>query len=84
MASQPAEAAAPTRPLRRDPGAGMVAGVCAGIAAQLGVDVDYQDARRARLGAPRLIIDANIGIGALRIEPVQHGRLAGNHACANA
>ena len=39
MASQPAEAAAPTRPLRRDPGAGMVAGVCAGIAAQLGVDV---------------------------------------------
>jgi phage shock protein PspC (stress-responsive transcriptional regulator) len=47
-----------------------------------GVDVDWEDGRSAPAGVARVIVDADIGIGGLRIQPGTHGRYVGNGACA--
>lgn len=48
-----------------------------------GADVDWQDGQSARAGSPRLIVDADVGLGAFRVQPAQHGEFAGNAACAH-
>jgi phage shock protein PspC (stress-responsive transcriptional regulator) len=50
-----------------------------------GVDVDWSDERRARAGVPRVVVDANVGIGAFTVhhddEDDWFGE-TGNEACA--
>ena len=48
-----------------------------------GVDVDFQDTHSAPPGAARVIVDADIGIGGLRIQNEQPVRSVGNQACSN-
>jgi phage shock protein PspC (stress-responsive transcriptional regulator) len=48
-----------------------------------GVDVDFQDQKRASALTPRVVVDADIGIGGLRVQPGEHGRYVGNEACAD-
>jgi phage shock protein PspC (stress-responsive transcriptional regulator)/predicted membrane protein len=47
-----------------------------------GLDHDWQDTRTAAPGTKRLIVDADIGAGALRIQPGPGERSIGNLACA--
>jgi phage shock protein PspC (stress-responsive transcriptional regulator) len=50
-----------------------------------GIDVDWQDERRAPTGTARVVVDANVGIGALTVHHEgDHGwnREPGNEACA--
>jgi phage shock protein PspC (stress-responsive transcriptional regulator) len=53
-----------------------------------GIDVDWQDERRAPTGTPRVVVDADVGIGAFSVhhEPDQSWAdmpsLPGNEACA--
>jgi predicted membrane protein len=46
-----------------------------------GGDVQWQDLHSAPATTKRLIVDADIGIGGLRVEPHNHGMYAGNLAC---
>lgn len=46
-----------------------------------GIDVEWQDEHNAAGAATHVVVDADIGIGGLRIEPQMHGRVAGNGAC---
>jgi hypothetical protein len=56
-----------------------------------GVDVDWEDVRRAAAGTPRLIVDGHVGVGAITISheepdredfgPRDGFREAGNAAC---
>jgi phage shock protein PspC (stress-responsive transcriptional regulator) len=50
-----------------------------------GVDVDRQDERRAPASTPRVVVDANVGLGAFTVHHTEdHGwnREPGNEACA--
>jgi phage shock protein PspC (stress-responsive transcriptional regulator) len=47
-----------------------------------GLDHDWQDTRTTAPGVKNLIVDADIGVGALRIEPGPGDRSTGNLACA--
>jgi hypothetical protein len=51
-----------------------------------GVDVDRQDERIARAGTPRIVVDANVGVGAFavhhRVDEGWRGSDAGNQLCA--
>jgi phage shock protein PspC (stress-responsive transcriptional regulator) len=50
-----------------------------------GVDVDWQDERRARAGTARVLVDANVGIGAFTVHHEADDDWyseAGNEACA--
>jgi phage shock protein PspC (stress-responsive transcriptional regulator) len=49
-----------------------------------GLDHDWQDTHTPAPGVKHLIVDADIGVGALRIEPGPGERSAGNLACARA
>jgi hypothetical protein len=49
-----------------------------------GLDHDWQDTRTPAAGVKHLIVDADIGVGALRIEPGPGQRATGNLACAGA
>ena len=46
-----------------------------------GLDHDWEDTHVVAPGTPHLIVDGDIGIGALRIEPGPHSRSTGNLAC---
>jgi phage shock protein PspC (stress-responsive transcriptional regulator) len=46
-----------------------------------GVDAELHDDRGAPADVPRVIVDADIGIGGLRVQPGEHGRFVGNSAC---
>jgi phage shock protein PspC (stress-responsive transcriptional regulator) len=48
-----------------------------------GLDHDWQDTRRAPTGTPQLIVDADIGVGALRIQPGPGQTSSGNLACSH-
>jgi len=50
-----------------------------------GIDVDWQDERRAPEGTPRVVVDANVGIGAFTVHHEGDrgwNREPGNEACA--
>jgi phage shock protein PspC (stress-responsive transcriptional regulator) len=50
-----------------------------------GIDVDWQDERRAPAGTPRVVVDANVGIGAFTVHHEGDrgwSREPGNEACA--
>jgi phage shock protein PspC (stress-responsive transcriptional regulator) len=50
-----------------------------------GIDVDWQDERRAPAGTPRVVVDANVGIGAFTVHHEGDqgwNREPGNEACA--
>jgi phage shock protein PspC (stress-responsive transcriptional regulator) len=51
-----------------------------------GVDVDKQEERNAPEGTPRIIVDANVGVGAFavhhRVDEGWHGSDAGNQVCS--
>jgi phage shock protein PspC (stress-responsive transcriptional regulator) len=51
-----------------------------------GVDVDKQDERNAPEGTPRIVVDANVGVGAFavhhRVDEGWHGSDAGNQVCS--
>jgi hypothetical protein len=47
-----------------------------------GVDADWQDARSAPAGVPRVVVNADVGIGGLRVQPTEHGSSGGNGACS--
>jgi phage shock protein PspC (stress-responsive transcriptional regulator) len=47
-----------------------------------GLDHDWQDTRRAPAGTPQLIVDADIGVGALTIQPGPNQMSIGNLACS--
>jgi hypothetical protein len=46
-----------------------------------GLDHDWQDTHAAPAGTPQLIVDADIGVGALRIQPGPGQTSSGNLAC---
>jgi phage shock protein PspC (stress-responsive transcriptional regulator) len=48
-----------------------------------GADHDWQDIRRAPEGTPQLTVDADIGVGQLRIEPGPVNQTGTNGACSN-
>jgi hypothetical protein len=48
-----------------------------------GLEHDWQDTRRAPAGTPQLIVDADIGVGALRIQPAPGQTSTGNLACSH-
>jgi phage shock protein PspC (stress-responsive transcriptional regulator) len=48
-----------------------------------GLDHDWQDTQRAPAGTPQLIVDADIGVGALRIQPGPGQTSTGNLACSH-
>jgi phage shock protein PspC (stress-responsive transcriptional regulator) len=48
-----------------------------------GIDVDWQDARRARPGVARVVLDGNVGVGAVRVTHVPGAQSqTGNRGCA--
>ena len=48
-----------------------------------GVDVDYEDSPAASPGTTRVLLDAEVGVGAVRVEEIDGGFPVDNTACEN-